>query len=214
MILDLHVHSEASDDSIATLEAYLRWMRVIRKKHRFDGLVLTDHRAHNGQGELQHLSQEYEALILEGYEVETNCGHFLLFGADELASKYDFDDIRLDALELVRAAKSHGGIAVPSHPGRPNIGICDYAEYDELLDEIKVIERLNGGSRPDENKRATELAAKRGFFSVGGSDSHYVSMLGACLTEFDRPVNSIEDLVAELYAGRCRAIHRDDAPLA
>ena len=36
---------------------------------------------------------------------------------------------------------------------------------------------------------------------MGGSDAHYVSAIGRCLTAFAHPIASIEDLVAELASG-------------
>ena len=40
-----------------------------------------------------------------------------------------------------------------------------------------------------------------GFSCVGGSDSHYVSTIGRCITRFERPVTCIEELVEELHRG-------------
>jgi hypothetical protein len=36
---------------------------------------------------------------------------------------------------------------------------------------------------------------------VGGSDAHFVSAIGRCLTAFRRPIKSVEDLVEELKSG-------------
>ena len=45
MYLDLHCHSVSSDDSRATVEQYLKWIQVLRKRgHTVDGIVLTEHR--------------------------------------------------------------------------------------------------------------------------------------------------------------------------
>ena len=43
MLLDLHTHSVASDDSRATVEQYIKWANVLRKKGKsIDGFVLTE----------------------------------------------------------------------------------------------------------------------------------------------------------------------------
>jgi hypothetical protein len=45
------------------------------------------------------------------------------------------------------------------------------------------------------------LVEKHGFRRVGGSDAHYVSSIGRCLTAFDQPIKSMEDLVEQLRNG-------------
>jgi len=44
--------------------------------------------------------------------------------------------------------------------------------------------------------------AQYGYHGFGGSDSHLVSFIGVCATEFDDDVGDEEDLVAALKA-RC-----------
>ncbi len=45
MFLDLHTHSISSDDSRATVEQYVKWVDVLRRRRfRMDGFVLTEHR--------------------------------------------------------------------------------------------------------------------------------------------------------------------------
>ena len=45
LYLDMHSHSVSSDDSRATVEQYVKWIQVLRKRgHTVDGIVLTEHR--------------------------------------------------------------------------------------------------------------------------------------------------------------------------
>ena len=69
------------------------------------------------------------------------------------------------------------------------------------VDGIETIEQLNGGCSNEENDRASDLAARFGLQGVGGSDAHFVSAIGRCLTAFQRPIHSVEDLVEELTSG-------------
>ena len=46
MILDMHVHTVASDDSTATIPGYIDLILAYRQFHPFDGFVLTEHRAY------------------------------------------------------------------------------------------------------------------------------------------------------------------------
>ena len=78
------------------------------------------------------------------------------------------------------------------------------------MEGIQTIEMLNGGSSPEENALASELAKTYGFHCVGGSDSHYVSTIGKCITHFDRPITCIEDLIEELSLGDFCAARIED----
>ncbi|MBI4302381.1 MAG: hypothetical protein HY664_07235 [Chloroflexi bacterium] len=208
MILDMHVHTAASDDAAATAEAYLRWIGNMRKKHQIHGMVFTEHRSYDQERDYSALAQKYDVLIFKGAEIETMWGHFLVYGVtDGLLKQFDFMDINLDAAELVREVQAQGGIAVPSHPGRKFIGLCDYINSGADFSAIKVIEALNGGSSQEENRRAFELAAQNNLFGIGGSDAHYVSALGTCMTQFKRPITCIEELVEELYSGDYKPIY-------
>lgn len=210
--IDMHVHSSASDDAAAEAEAYLKWIRFLRKNHQIDGLVFTEHRQYNGTTEYAGLAERYEILILQGAELETDWGHFLLYGAgEEMARRFDLSSPHLKALDLIQEAARWGGIAIPAHPGRRNIGLCDYEDQMDGLSEIRVIESLNGSSKPAENLRAQELAARRGYFGIGGSDAHFVSSVGSCLTRFLTPIRDMEQLVEALRQGRFRPIRLEEA---
>jgi hypothetical protein len=99
-----------------------------------------------------------------------------------------------------------GGIATPCHPGRVNVGLCAHYEKKPPLEGVIAVEALNGGSKPAENERVGELMATHGYFGFGGSDSHLVSFIGICATEFDDPITDEETLVAALKGGRYRPI--------
>ena len=108
------------------------------------------------------------------------------------------------------AAGECGAIAVPAHPGRFGIGLCEYMENGGDFGVIRVVERLNGSNRPGEQERAEELIARYGFLGTGGSDAHMVSAIGACMTEFSNTIASEADLVRELRTGSFRAVRLED----
>jgi predicted metal-dependent phosphoesterase TrpH len=202
--LDLHTHStDASDDAGGTVEGYLKWI-VGRRKRGFqvDGFVLTEHRSFDPAVDYSSLAAQYDVTVLRGAELETDIGHVLVFGVSErLRSEFDFWRVDLKSVDLFHAARDFGGFAVAAHAGRPRIGLWDHIEAGINPGHVVVIEALNGGSSAEENSRAAHLAAQHGFYSVGGSDAHYVSSIGRCLTAFQRPVRSIEALVEELQTG-------------
>ena len=71
---------------------------------------------------------------------------------------------------------------------------------------VQIVEVYNGGSRDDEDQIALNGAAEQGYLGIGGSDSHIVSHVGRCATQFQHPIATIDDLVAALKAGDFEAI--------
>lgn len=203
MYLDLHSHSISSDDSRATVEQYLKWIQVLRKRgNTVDGIVLTEHRKFDAHLDYSTLAEQYSVLVLKGSELDTRYGHFLVYGVtDGLTQDIDFTDVRMDARELMKAAKHHGAVALPAHPGRFGIGLVDYMEQGETFPDVGIVELLNGGSRQGENERASELCAKEGYLGIGGSDAHLTSHIGVCLTKFQASISTEEDLVEALHSG-------------
>ncbi len=207
MILDLHAHTNASDDSRAPLEGYLKWLEKKRDLVPVDGVVLTEHRQWDSTRDFRDLEDRYDILILRGAEVETDYGHILIYGVtDEMAERFDFSDVHLDAQAVVSEVERMGGIAAPCHPGRPTIGLCEHYETKAPIEGVRAVEALNGGSRRGENERVAGLMRDYGYKGFGGSDAHLVSLIGICATEFDGDIRSIDDLVRELRDGSYRPV--------
>jgi len=201
-ILDLHSHSEASEDSRAPLEAYLNWLRLRHAERPLHGIVLTEHRQFNAAADYRALEDKFGILVLKASEVETDYGHVLVFGVnEEMTRRFDFADVRLPAQELIDEVARMGGVAVPCHPGRPTVGLCEHYGKKPPLENVVAVEVLNGGSRKGEDERSEELVQRFGYGAIGGSDSHLVSLIGLCATRFDADVRTIEDLVRELRTG-------------
>ena len=113
MLIDLHTHSVSSDDSRATVEQYVKWVGVLRRKGvEIDGFVLTEHRKFDFDKDYSALAEANGVLIMKGSELDTNMGHFLVYGVTRaLADAIDFSDVHMDAMELARAAEETGAIA-------------------------------------------------------------------------------------------------------
>jgi predicted metal-dependent phosphoesterase TrpH len=212
MYLDLHCHSVSSDDSRATVEQILKWIQVLRKRgYTVDGIVLTEHRKFDIDKDYSQLAEQYGVLVLKGSELDTRYGHFLVYGVTEaLARDMDFSDVRMDARELMKAARHHGAIAIPAHPGRFGIGLVDYMEQGEAFEDVHIVERLNGGSRPGENERAADLCDKYGYLGTGASDAHLASHICACLTDFRASIHNEPELVEALLSGEFRPVWLED----
>lgn len=211
--LDLHSHStDASDDAGGTVEGYLKWI-VARRKRGFliDGFVLTEHRSFDFDLDYSEIAEQYGVTVLRGAELETDVGHVLVYGVTpQLAREFDFANIALPYLDLFKRAKELGGFAVGAHAGRPRIGLAPHVDDGASLEGVEVIEQLNGGSSDEENERGRKLAEARGLRCVGGSDAHYVSAIGRCLTAFPKPVLTEQALVSALMAGDYYPIRVED----
>jgi len=207
MILDLHTHSDASEDSRAPVETYLRWLQRKRDVLPIDGIVLTEHRQWNSDADYRALEDAYGLLILRGAEVESDYGHVLVYGVnDAITRRFDFANVRLPAQELIPAVANMGGIALPCHPGRPTIGLCEHYAHKPPLDGVVAVEALNGGSRRGEDERVQAVIDKYGYKAFGGSDSHLVSFIGVCATEFVDEIRTVDELVDRLRHGSYRPV--------
>lgn len=212
LYLDLHAHSVSSDDSRATVEQYAKWMQVLRQRgHRVDGLVLTEHRKFDFHLDYSQLAAQYGVLILKGSELDTLYGHFLVYGVNQgLTRDLDFSNVRLDPRELMKAARHHGALAIPAHPGRFGIGLVDYMEQGEIFEDVRIVERLNGGSRAGENERADQLCVDQGYLGTGGSDAHLASHICSCLTAFRARIHNEPELVAALVSGEFQPVRLEE----
>ena len=207
MILDLHLHSELSDDSRAPAEAYLKLLARKREERPLDGIVLTEHRQFDLERDYRALEDQYGLLILNAAEVETDYGHMLVYGVNaDILARFDFRDVRLPAQTVVQEVDRLGGVALPCHPGRPTVGLCAHYETKPALEGVIAVEALNGGSKKGEDARVAELVQRHGYRTYGGSDSHLVSFVGICATEFEAEIRTTEDLVRELRGGRYRPV--------
>jgi predicted metal-dependent phosphoesterase TrpH len=213
MIIDMHVHSDVSDDGMASVETYMKWLARLRCNYRIDGLVFTEHRLFNTEADYEALARQYDILILKGTEADTDCGHILCYGMnDKITRHFDLKNVHLSGHELLDAMEESGGIGIPAHPGRRHIGLVEHLEngYD-IGGHLRAAEQLNGGSSKQENARAEHLVATRQLFGIGGSDAHFVSAVGKFMTEFQRPIHGMQDLVEQLYSGDYRPITLEEA---
>jgi predicted metal-dependent phosphoesterase TrpH len=206
-VLDLHSHSEASEDSRAPLEAYLNWLKLRRAERPLDGIVLTEHRQFNKNADYRALEDKFGILVLKASEVETDYGHMLVFGVtDEMTQRFDFANVHLPAQLVIDDIAQMGGVVIPCHPGRPNVGLSDHYSKKAPLENVVAVEVYNGGSRKGEDERSQQLAERFGYHQIGGSDSHLVSLIGLCATQFEGNVHTIEDLVSGLKNGTYRPV--------
>jgi predicted metal-dependent phosphoesterase TrpH len=112
-----------------------------------------------------------------------------------------------------RLVDEAGGVIIMAHPYRARVRYNSNPE--QLMESIiasgvfslvDAIEVLNGRSSDQENRFAQEIGRRLNLKGIGGSDAHSPEDVPSFATEFERDVRSLDDLVAELKAGRFRAV--------
>ena len=210
MIVDLHVHTVLSADSRVSAEQYLEF--ASRTNSGLGAVCFTEHRLFpvdpEIDGRYSELSDRYGIRIFKGVEADTDLGHLLLFGINaEILRRFDLSDRMLKSERLIEVVHDEGGVAIPAHPFRES-GFG--ARLDALTarhgSALAAIEALNGQNSEAENRHATDAALKLGITAVAGSDAHFASpkWFLTCATELEREVASVEELCAEIRAGRAR----------
>ncbi len=210
MIVDLHVHTRLSADSNVSAEQYLQL--AAGSGSGLGAICFTEHRLYPTDGEVERgyaeLSERVGVRIFRGIEADTDFGHLILLGiTHEVMRRFDLSARLLKSEHLIDVIHGEGGIAIPAHPFRDS-GFG--SRLDALLARhgaaLSAIEVLNGQNSPDENTRAEDAALKLGLTALGGSDAHFATprWFLTCATELEREVTTVQELCAELRAGRAR----------
>lgn len=186
------------------------------KQLGLDGVCITDHDRFWRHEEIATLAKAHGFLVLPGCEVTTEEGHLLVFGL----RRYVFGMHR--AAFVRRLVDQEGGAMLLAHPYRRTYyrerEQDGHAAYRAMLERacsnrvfslVEGIEVLNGRGSDPENAFALDIARRLNLRGVGTSDSHKTQDLGTFATEFQRPVRCLEDLIAELRAGRFMPVALD-----
>ncbi len=218
MLVDLHVHTKLSADSNVPAERYLEL--AAGSASGLGAICFTEHRLYPADGEIgrnyAELSQRFGVRIFRGIEADTDLGHLIMLGVThEVMRRFDLTSRLLKSEHLIEVIHGEGGIAIPAHPFRDS-GFG--SRLDGLLARhgaaLSAIEVLNGQNSPEENARAEDAALKLGLTALGGSDAHFATprWFLTCATELERDVTTVEELCAELRAGRARLYRFTPAP--
>lgn len=204
MIIDLHTHTKPySDDSL------LRPEELIQKSRQagLDAICITDHDFFWKKEDLAKLSQKYDFLVLPGVEMNTDEGHFLVFGIE----KYRF--FMWQAEKLRQMVDEAGGAMILAHPYRRHLYSSD--DFEDAVEDYyrepilrlpDAIEVLNGKATDIQNKFSQELVRRLNLRGTGGSDTHSAAEIPSCATLFERKISNLAELITEIKAGRFKPI--------
>ncbi len=201
MIVEMHCHtSEHSRCShVAAVE-------LLRRAHQMgiETVVLTDHHYQWDADELADLRRTAGLpeifCTLAGQEVGTrDFGHVLVYGASETIDRQDI------TVREIRTQHPDAAV-IWAHPYRDGRTPEPARLLDPLLDGIEI---FSSNYAISEAIRAMHDWHRYKFTAIGGTDTHAYSYAGTYPTIFDHPIDSIDVLVAEIKAGRCRPYFKE-----
>lgn len=205
MIVETHSHTSehSSCSHVPAVELVRRACEV-----GIQTIVLTDHHYQWGQRELADLRKRAglpeNFQMLAGQEVDAHgFGHVLIYGAKRTIPR------KRITLEEIRRENPDAAI-IWAHPYRDKKIPPPERLLHPLIDGVEV---MTSNYTVTEAARALRDWHTHRFTATAGTDTHGLSYTGAYPTIFDHPFTSIEELVAEIKAGRCRPYVRE-VPLA
>ena len=206
-IVDMHVHTTrgASDSNLRPEELAEEALRL-----GLPGVHLSEHDRLWDPRELERYRREHRLFVANGMEVSTDLGHILTLGLD----RYVPGIRRAD--ELRRVVKEAGGYMIAAHPfrhffdpahfrrtgGEPFNLTPEQAAGLPVFEVVDAIEALNGCNTLRENLFALRVAQALGKPVTGGSDAHSNQGIGIYVTVFERELESEEQMLGEMHAGR------------
>jgi predicted metal-dependent phosphoesterase TrpH len=208
MLIDLHTHTRPlSWDSYLTADELIERSR----KAGLDGICLSEHDYFWEPEKVRELAKKHNYLVLPAIEINTEDGHMLCYGLE----KYVYGMHR--SLELADYIRESRGAMVAAHPYRRQMPwvVREEKDYEEALERASrntayqhcvALERINGRGSVKENTFSARLCDYMNVAGTAGSDAHAISDIGRCATEFINRIESIEDLIEELRAGRFRPV--------
>ena len=204
MRIDLHIHT-----SPLSACSYIDPQEMVQaaRQLKLDGLCLTEHQALWDPEEVDKLARQAGIKIFRGNEITTNQGDVLVFGFYE-----DIKELMI-IQELRNAVQLSGGFMIAAHPfrGFKTFGIghlqltVEQAGKRKMFEFVDAVEIGNGKLSQDENEMARKVAEKLNLPGTGGSDAHRIDEIATWVTVFEKDIESDQELLEELHAGRFRA---------
>ena len=204
MIIDLHIHSKYSGDSIIEPMTILK----TAKKLRLNGIAVTDHLTIKGGVAARKLNTDPDFLVIVGSEIETS-------NREDIVGLFLTEDIRSRGAEdVIEEIRAQGGIAFWAHPFRAGKNLL----RADLIKRVDLIEGFNSKTSASRNELAQQLAHQYAKPLIGASDAHQASEIGNGRTLVHAPdVNTVRDALArgktEIVDSKLSYSYLYDAPL-
>ena len=158
--LDLHVHSQYSDDAVGSPREIIKSL----KKKGLQGMALTDHNTVSGGIKALKIAPK-DFIVIPGVEISTADGHILALNVKKNISR------NLSTEETVDIIIDEGGMPIIPHLFRSMSGIKT-TKLKTVLENIHAIEVFNSCSQPKTNLKTAKVAKEFNLGGTGGSDAH------------------------------------------
>jgi predicted metal-dependent phosphoesterase TrpH len=208
MLIDLHTHTRP-----LSWDSYLDPDELVERSKAagLDGICLSEHDFFWKPDDVFALAKRHDYLVLPAIEINTDDGHILAYGL----TKYVYGMHR--SHELAHHIGEANGAMVAAHPYRRQMPwyINNERDYEEALVRASrnpayrycaALETVNGRGSEEENRFSQRLCDLMQMRGTAGSDAHARTDIGRCATQFERRIETVEDLIEELRAERFRAI--------
>jgi len=210
---DLHTHSRASFDSLASPASLVRTAAARGLTH----LAITDHDRIDGalEGRDEAASIAPELTVIVGEEVNTADGDLICLFVERAIPP------GLSATETIAEARAQGALVGIPHPfDRFRGSLLRSASMEQVAPLVDWVEGYNArvaGGRA--NERAAVFARKNDLGQIAVSDAHSAFEVAVAYTAFDRDPSTAAGLLAalpdaELIVGRASFYVRLLTPIA
>jgi predicted metal-dependent phosphoesterase TrpH len=210
---DLHTHSSASFDSLASPRSLVRSAARRGLTH----LAITDHDRIDGALEARQAAADAtpEVTVIVGEEIRTTDGDLIALFLERAISP------GLSAQRAIAEIRDQGGLVGIPHPfDRFRGSLLRDASLGRLVGKVDWLEAHNARvAMGNGNVRAAEFAATHGVPGIAVSDAHTAFEVGVAYTAFDGDPSTPAGLLvalpsAELIPGRASFYVRLATPLA
>ena len=210
---DLHTHSNASFDSLASPASLVRTAARRGLTH----LAITDHDRIDGalEGRRVAESEAPEVTVIVGEEIRTTEGDLVALFLDRPIAPGQTADA------TIAEVRAQGGVVGIPHPfDRFRGSLLRDARLTRLLASVDWIEAHNARvAVGNGNVRAAEVAVQHGLPGIAVSDAHSAFEVGVAYTALDGDPSTAGGLIAalssaELIPGRASFYVRLLTPLA
>lgn len=207
-IIDMHIHT-----IVGSMDSDLSPRRLAEAARQvgLTGVAITEHLHPWQPEEAERFRQESGLFVVNAREWNTDVGHVIVLGLDPAVRGV------ARVRDLRRACQEAGAFMILAHPFRYFPGPSNYLFGDRrdaqelsvqelarhpVFSLVDAVEVLNGGCIERENRLAQEVARYLGLPGTAGSDAHMPLEVGRYVLVFQKDLESEEDMLAELRAGR------------
>jgi predicted metal-dependent phosphoesterase TrpH len=186
MKLDLHIHSQYSEDGIGSPKDIIKNL----KKRGLQGMAITDHNSVEGSLKALKVAPN-DFIVITGLEISSLDGHIIALDVKENIKR------EMTIEETVEKIIELGGIPIVPHLFRNMSGIKEEKLFT-IKNKLSAIEVFNSCSVYKSNLRTANYAKELNLGGTGGSDSHSPEYAGYGYTIVNTNDFSKESVLSEI----------------